>query len=107
MILFYLCLGIDNLFHHKITPLIPSSMIDVQFIPVKDELKVLDSDHSLFVIRVTLPANTNTVYYLKNDTCYLYGPQGNAKLNLREVRNLAVTFTEQRLFLKCVPNQAG
>jgi len=99
--------GIDNLFHHKITPLIPSSMIDVQFIPVKDELKLLDSvDHSLFVIRVTLPANTNTVYYLKNDTCYLYGPLGNSKLNLRDVRRLAVTFTEQRLFLKCEQNQA-
>jgi len=80
-------------------------MIDVQFIPVKDELKALNSDHLLFVIRVSLPANTNTVYYLKNDTsCYLYGPQGNSKLNLREVRRLAVTFTEQRLFLKYQQN---
>ena len=79
-------------------------MIDVQFIPVKDELKALNSDHSLFVIRVSLPANTNTVYYLKSDTCYLYGPQGNSKLNLSEVRRLAVTFTEQRLFLKYQQN---
>lgn len=74
-------------------------MIDVQFIPVKDEMKGANRDHSLYVVRVTLPANTNTVYYLKN-SCFLYGPEGNSALNLREVRRLAISFAEQRLFLK-------
>lgn len=96
--------GVDNLFLTQILPILPSTLVNIVFIPVRYEnRRKIEPNHCLYVIRVIVPANMNTVYYLKNqNVCYVRRPEGNVRLNLREVRELAVLYCEKR-FIQSTP----
>lgn len=95
----------DNLFETQISPILPSKLVRIVFIPVRYESrKNIEADHSLYVIRIIIPANMNTLYYLKNrNVCFVRRPEGNKMLNLKEVRQLAVLFCEKRFIIPSTP----
>lgn len=90
--------GVDNLFLTQMLPILPSTLVNIVFIPVRYEnRREIEPDHSLYVIRIIVPAKMNTLYYLKNrNICFVRRPEGNVKLDLKEVRELAVLFCEKR-----------
>ena len=95
----------DNLFLTQLSPLLPSALVNIIFIPVRQGLtKTTDHNHKFFLIKIVVPAQMNTVYFLKNkNECFFRQPEGhfklNAKLNLKEVRRLTVFLSEQRFLL--------
>ena len=91
----------DNLFLTQLSPLLPSALVNIIFIPVRQGLtKTTDHNHKLFLIKIVVPAQMNTVYFLKNkNECFFRQPEGNFKLNLKEVRRLTVFLSEQRFLL--------
>ena len=91
----------DNLFQTQLSPLLPSALVNIIFIPVLNErTQTIEHDHKFFLIKIVVPAQMNTVYYLKNENeCFFRGPEGNAKLNLKEVRQLAILLSEKRFLL--------
>lgn len=90
--------GLDNVFLHQLSPLLPSSLVSVNFIPVRDEnTRTTKPNQALYVIRIVVPANMNTLYYLKNrNLCFVRRHTGNEQLNLKEVRQLTVSLSEKR-----------
>ena len=91
----------DNLFLTQLSPLLPSALVNIIFIPVRQGLtKTTDHNHKFFLIKIVVPAQMNTVYFLKNkNECFFRQPEGNVKLNLKEVRRLTVFLSEQRFLL--------
>ena len=91
----------DNLFLTQLSPLLPSALVNIIFIPVRQGLtKTTDHNHKFFLIKIVVPAQMNTVYFLKNkNECFFRQPEGNFKLNLKEVRRLTVFLSEQRFLL--------
>lgn len=86
----------DNLFLTEIAPLISSDLVSVIFTPVKSE-NSRNHKESLYVVQIIIPANMNTLYYLKNrSSCYVRILKENKKLTLKEVRHLAVSLSERR-----------
>ena len=75
--------------------------VNIIFIPVRQGLtKTTDHNHKFFLIKIVVPAQMNTVYFLKNkNECFFRQPEGNVKLNLKEVRRLTVFLSEQRFLL--------
>jgi len=94
---------VDNLFLNQLSPLLPPSLVNIVFIPVRDEnMKTIRPNHSLYVIRIVVPARMNTLYYLKNrDVSFVRRSEGNVQLSLKDVRQLAVELSEQKFVPKC------
>ncbi len=95
---FKYCVGVDYLFLEELSPLLPSSLVNINFIPVRQEsTRKIDTNHQLYVIRIVIPAQMNTLYYLKKkNICFVRRSEGNKELSLKEVRRLAVSFSEKR-----------
>ena len=91
----------DNLIRTELSPLLPSAFVNIIFTPVIKRLtKTINQNHQFFWIKIVVPAQMNTVYYLKNkNECFFRRSDGNAKLSLKEVRQLAVFLTEQRFLV--------
>ncbi|XP_046445690.1 uncharacterized protein LOC124195368 [Daphnia pulex] len=90
--------GVDNLFLNQLSPLLPTSLVNIVFIPVREEnMKTISPNHSLYVVRIVVPARMNTLYHLKNrDISFVRRPEGNVQLSLKDVRQLAVELSEKK-----------
>ena len=71
------------------------------FIPIRDEnMRTIQPNHSLYVIRIVVPAQMHTLYHLKNQgLSFVRRPEGNVQLSLKDVRQLAVELSEKRFVL--------
>jgi hypothetical protein len=60
-------------------------------------MKTISPNHSLYVVRIVVPARMNTLYHLKNrDISFVRRPEGNVQLSLKDVRQLAVELSEKK-----------
>lgn len=63
----------------------------------EENKKTIQPNHSLYVIRIVVPAQMNTLYYLKNHgISFVRRATGNVQLSLKDVRQLAVSLSEKR-----------
>ena len=79
----------------ELTPLLLPDLVKILFIPILDRKRNIED---LCVIKIVIPPNLNTVFYLKKQgNCFQFIGGRNEKLELPEVRYLAVTMTEKRI----------
>lgn len=81
---------------NHLSPLITPHMVLVEFIPVFQSHDK-NQEFKLWVVKISLPANLNTLFYLKNSKkCFKREGNMNVSLSLKEVRETAISFIEQR-----------